>query len=108
MPIGDQHQGGVALALSVGFAALAGGLDELLDLVRRQVLTLAQVGIDRLSGIVRFWCVDATSRSFDLACILLPPVELIVLTMSFFRSIDPVKSAQYRVVIRPGFECLLR
>src|SRR3974390_2097551 len=50
MPIGDQHEGGIALGLSVGLAALPGGLDQLLDLVRCQVFALAQIGVGRSAG----------------------------------------------------------
>src|SRR3974377_1920525 len=48
---------------------------------------LRRSALTGLSGIVRFWCVGGTSRSLALACILLPPVELIVVTMPHFRSI---------------------
>jgi hypothetical protein len=45
--------------------------------------------------------VGATSRSLALACILLPPVELIVLTNNF-RSINPVKSGKIESLLGPG------
>src|SRR6516165_2151427 len=81
MPISDQHEGGIALALGVRLAALPGGLDELLDLVGYQVFALAQVGVDRSDWHCPVLCVGATSRSLAFACILLPPMELIYLIM---------------------------
>ena len=56
MPISDQHQGGITLALVIGLAVLPGGLDELLDLVGCQVFALAQVGIDRPEWASTFDC----------------------------------------------------
>jgi len=73
---------GTALGLGLGFAAPLGGLDQPLDLVRCQVFALAQIGVGRSA-----WrcpvLVGATSLSFALACILLPPMELIGLIMYF-------------------------
>jgi hypothetical protein len=94
MAIGDQHQGGIALALGVGLAALPGGLDKLLDLVRRQVLTLAQVGIDRPDWHCPVLVCWRHEPELGFSLHLLPPVEFIVLTIRIFRSINPVKSAQ--------------
>jgi hypothetical protein len=106
--IGDQHERAVALALSVSLAALPGDLDELLDLMRRQVLTLAQVGIDRPQWhcpVLVCWCYQpelgfslhfAASSGIDCPDNAHKPVN---------RS---VKSGQDRVVIGPSSAALLR
>ena len=88
MPIGDQDQGGIALALGIGLAALPRGLEELLDLVGCQVFALAQVGIDRAERHCPVLCVGATSLSLAFASILLPPLQFIYPIMNIYRSID--------------------
>jgi hypothetical protein len=43
MPVGQQHHQGVAVAVAIGL----GCVNELIDLIGRQVLTRAQLGIRR-------------------------------------------------------------